>query len=51
MVRVKVHGYFVLDFQDEEDEKIAMGRAKQLVLDRVKGFNVEKVEVVKDGEA
>jgi len=47
MVRVKVHGFFILDFQDEEDEKIAMGRAKQLILDNIKAFKIEKLEVEK----
>jgi len=47
MVRVKVHGFFILDFQDEEDEKIAMGRAKQLILDNIRGFKIEKLEVEK----
>ena len=44
MVRVKVHGFFILDFQDE---KIAMGRAKQLILDNIRGFKIEKLEVEK----
>jgi len=48
MVRVKVYGFFTLDFQDEEDEKIAIGRAKQLIIDRVRGFKIEKVEVEKE---